>query len=298
MKKRNMHATSLTTHQVLFKTKQLKELMKLRLSGLVVFSGAFGYMLAIGEVFYWGKFLALLAGSLLITGAANAINQIIERDLDKQMKRTANRPMPTGGLSVKEAVLFVIVLTAIGTVLLVSFVNLFAASLALLSLILYGFVYTPLKQITPLSVLVGAFPGAFPPLIGWVAATGEISTAAIIIYGIQFFWQFPHFWAIAWVANEDYTNAGFKMLPYGKSLQTATQIMIYTLFSLPLSILPFQVQMTGLTSAIIAGVASVAFLALSFVLIRKQTDKAAKQIMFASFLYLPIIQIAYLLDKL
>ena len=298
MKKRNMHATSLTTHQVLFKTKQLKELMKLRLSGLVVFSGAFGYMLAIGEVFYWGKFLALLAGSLLITGAANAINQIIERDLDKQMKRTANRPMPTGGLSVKEAVLFVIVLTAIGTVLLVSFVNLFAASLALLSLILYGFVYTPLKQITPLSVLVGAFPGAFPPLIGWVAATGEISTAAIIIYGIQFFWQFPHFWAIAWVANEDYTNAGFKMLPYGKSLQTATQIMIYTLFLLPLSILPFQVQMTGLTSAIIAGVASVAFLALSFVLIRKQTDKAAKQIMFASFLYLPIIQIAYLLDKL
>lgn len=293
-----MHAPSLTTHQMLFKTKQLKELMKLRLSALVVFSGAFGYMLAIGEVFYWGKFLALIVGSLLITGAANAINQIIERDLDKHMKRTANRPMPTGGLSVKEAVWFVLVLTALGTFLLVTFVNLFAASLSLFSLILYGFVYTPLKQKTPLSVLVGAFPGAFPPLIGWVAATGELSTAALIIYGIQFFWQFPHFWAIAWVANEDYTNAGFKMLPYGKSVQTATQIMIYTLFLIPLSILPFQVQMTGVSSAIIAGVASVLFLALSFVLIKKRTDKAAKTIMFASFIYLPIIQIAYLLDKI
>ncbi|MGB0522160.1 MAG: heme o synthase [Flammeovirgaceae bacterium] len=296
--KKPMHSTTITTRPMAFKAKQFKEVMKLRLSGLVVFSGGFGFLLAVEDVFYWGPFIALLIGSLLITGAANTINQIIERDLDKLMKRTAGRPMPTGGLSVTEAIIFAVVLTALGTAILAIFVNLLAASLSLFSLILYAFVYTPLKQITPLSVLVGAFPGAFPPLIGWVGMTGEISTEAIIIYGIQFFWQFPHFWAIAWVANDDYNKAGFKMLPYGKSLQTATQIMIYTLFLVPLSILPFQVQMIGVTSAIIAGVASVLFLALSFVLIKKQTNKAAKQIMFASFFYLPIIQIAYLLDKI
>lgn len=293
-----MHSTTLTTHRVADKAKQYKAIMKLRLSGLVVFSGAFGFLLAMDDVFNWGKFVALLFGSLIITGAANTINQIIERDLDKLMKRTANRPMPTGKLTVSEAVVFAIVLTAIGTLVMAVFVNILAASLALLSLILYAFVYTPLKQITPLAVLVGAFPGAFPPLIGWVAMTGEISTEALIIYGIQFFWQFPHFWAIAWLANEDYSKAGFKMLPYGKSLQTATQIMVYTLFLLPLSILPFQVQMTGIVSAIIAGVVSLLFLALSFVLIKQQTDKWARRIMFASFFYLPIIQIAYLLDKI
>lgn len=296
--KKDMHSTSITTRPVSFKIQQFKEIMKLRLSGLVVFSGGFGFLLAVEEAFYWGPFIALLIGSLLITGAANTINQIIERDLDKLMKRTAERPMPTGGLTVTEAIIFALVLTAIGTIVLVFFVNVLAASLSLLSLILYAFVYTPLKQITPLAVLVGAFPGAFPPLIGWVAMTGEISAEALIIYGIQFFWQFPHFWAIAWLANEDYTKAGFKMLPYGKSLQTATQIMIYTLFLVPLTLLPFQVQMTGITSAVIAGLASVAFLVLSFVLIKKQTDKVARQLMFASFFYLPIIQIAYLLDKI
>ena len=292
-----MYQTTLATHSIGFKARQYWTLMKFRLSAFVVFSGAFGFLMANTGSVEWIRLIALIIGSFAITGAANIINQVIEKDLDKMMKRTASRPLPTGVISSKEAITFAVVLAIFGTVLMLLYVNVLATALALFSLILYGFVYTPLKQKTPLAVLVGAFPGAFPPLIGWVAMTGEFSVDALVIYGIQFFWQFPHFWAIAWVGNDDYTRAGFKMLPYGKDSQTATQIMLYTLFLLPLSLLPFQTGMTTVTSAIIAGICTILFLAQSFVLMKKLSDKAALQIMFGSFFYLPILQITYLLTK-
>lgn len=291
--------TALTTENIVYKAKQFWLLSKARLSGLVVFSGAFGFLMASSGSFEWTRLLALIVGSFLITAGANTINQILERALDRKMKRTSSRPLPTGTLTPGEAKAFAWVAALIGAGIMVAFVNVLSAGLALFSLILYAFVYTPLKQVTPLAVLVGAFPGAFPPLIGWVAMTGSISVEAMIIFGIQFFWQFPHFWAIAWVGNEDYTKAGFKMLPSagGRDLNTATQIMLYTLFLLPLSFLPLQAGMAGVYSAGIAGVATLVFLAFTFNLIWKQNNKAALMVMFYSFIYLPIVQLALLFDK-
>ncbi len=296
-----MHSTILTTENIAYKAKLFWALSKPRLSGLVVFSGAFGFLMAsTGDQMLWGKLLTLVVGSFLITAASNTINQVFEKNLDRKMKRTANRPLPTGNLAVSDAKAFAWIAALVGVGSLALFVNVLAAGLALLSLILYAFVYTPLKQVTPIAVLVGAFPGALPPLIGWVAMTGSISVEAMIIFGIQFFWQFPHFWAIAWVGDDDYTKAGFKLLPSagGKDLNTATQIMIYTMFLLPLSFLPLQSGLAGVTSAVILSAATLVFLALSFNLIWKQTNKAALMVMFYSFIYLPIVQLSLLFDKL
>ncbi len=236
----------------------------------------------------------------MVTGSANIINQLLEKDLDKLMKRTAGRPLPTGQVSPLEAAIYCAVLGIGGLLLLGTYFNVLTAAISLVSLILYGFIYTPLKRISPINVFVGAIPGALPPLIGWVAATGVLSVEAWILFGIQFIWQFPHFWAIAWVLDDDYKRAGFKMLPFegGKNLKTAVQIMIYTLMLIPLSLLPLQFGMTGTTSALIAVVCGVLFLAQTFHLMRTCTKKAAMNIMFGSFLYLPIVQIAFVLDKI
>ncbi|MCU0393077.1 MAG: heme o synthase [Thermoflexibacter sp.] len=275
-------------------------LLKFRLSFLVVFSGAFGYFLALDTEVNWVRFIAFVIGSFLITGSANTINQIIEKETDKLMKRTANRPLPTGRLSVSEATTFAILLALVGSVLIASFVNVFSACLSLFSLILYAFVYTPLKPKTPFAVLVGAFPGALPPLIGWVAASGSISMEAMIIFSIQFIWQFPHFWAIAWVANDDYTNAGFRLLPSegGRNFNSAFQIMIYTMFLIPLGLLPSRFGIVGISSGIIATICGILFLFQTFYLLREGTVKSAMRLMFGSFIYLPVVQIAYLIDKL
>ncbi|TAE04299.1 MAG: protoheme IX farnesyltransferase [Bacteroidetes bacterium] len=291
---------TLIVNQLFMKIKQYAMLLKFRLSITVVFSGAFGYLLAPKTDVNWIQLLAFAVGSFLITGAANTINQIIEKDLDKLMKRTEQRPLPTQRLSVNEAVIYTLLLAIIGTTLLVFFINVLVASLALFSLLLYGFIYTPLKQKTSISVFVGAFPGAFPPLIGWVAATGNFSLEAFIIFGIQFIWQFPHFWAIAWVADEDYTNAGFKMLPSagGKDWSTAFQIMIYTLFLIPLGLLPTYFGITGMISGMVATFCGLLFLLQSIFLLKNCDRKEALKMMFASFLYLPTIQIAYLMDKI
>ncbi|PTX19295.1 protoheme IX farnesyltransferase [Pontibacter mucosus] len=275
------------------------QLLKFRLSLTVAFSSAIGFILGNPNARWFDIGLVMLGG-LLVTGAANIINQIIEKDLDKLMKRTAKRPLPTGNVTVTEAAVFCLLLAAAGTLLLGLYFNPLAAALSLLSLVLYGFIYTPLKQISPICVFVGAIPGAMPPLIGWVAATGAIEIEAVILFGIQFFWQFPHFWAIAWVLDDDYKKAGFKMLPMagGKNLKTAIQIMTYTLVLIPMSLLPLQFGMTGITSAMIAVVCGVLFLAQTFYLMRTCSKKAAMSIMFGSFLYLPIVQIAFVLDKI
>ncbi|MFD1187291.1 heme o synthase [Pontibacter rugosus] len=275
------------------------QLLKFRLSLTVAFSSAIGFILGYPNS-TWIDILMVMLGGMLVTGAANIINQILEKDLDKLMKRTSKRPLPTGQLSIKEAVVFCIMLALAGTALLGIYFNPLAAALSLLSLVLYGFVYTPLKQISPICVFVGAIPGGMPPLIGWVAATGSLDIQAIVLFGIQFFWQFPHFWAIAWVLDDDYKKAGFKMLPMagGKNLKTAIQIMIYTLVLIPLSLLPLQFGMTGSTSAMVAVVCGVLFLAQTFYLMHTCSKKAAMSIMFGSFLYLPIVQIAFVLDKI
>ncbi len=274
------------------------KLLKFRLSAVVAFSSAIGFVLGHPKASVLEITLVTLGG-LLVTGSANIINQIIEKDLDKMMKRTAKRPLPTGQLSVTEAAIYSVIIGIIGLTILAFFFNTLAATLALISLILYGFIYTPLKRISPICVFVGAIPGGLPPLIGWVAATGTLGIEAWILFGIQFIWQFPHFWAIAWVLDDDYKKAGFKMLPMagGKNLKTAIQIMIYTLVLIPLSLLPLQFGMTGTTSAFVAVVCGVLFLAQTFYLMRTCSKKAAMSIMFGSFLYLPIVQIAFVLDK-
>jgi heme o synthase len=281
------------------KVKAYYELLKFRLSALVAFSGAFGYSLAIQKL-DWEKIILISLGGFFITGAANIVNQIKEIELDKLMKRTQNRPLPTGRLSVNEAATFCLILFSIAFYILFFEFNYRAGLLGVLSFLLYGFVYTPLKRIGPISVFVGAFPGAFPPMIGWVAASNHFSLEPGILFAIQFFWQFPHFWAIAWVADEDYQRAGFKMLPNNghKDLRTAITMMIYTIFLVPLGFVPHLLHMTGVNSAMIAVMCGVLFLSQTFYLMSKPTDKAALMMMFGSFIYLPIVQIAYLLDKI
>jgi protoheme IX farnesyltransferase len=281
------------------KARAYAELLKFRLSFLVSFSCAFGYVLASPslDVVTLGM---LFLGGFLISGASVTINQIIEKDLDKVMTRTMSRPLPTDRLSVQEAVVFTVVCLISGVAILLFFTNTLTTSLSILSMLLYSFLYTPLKRVGPIAVFVGAIPGALPPLLGWTAATGEIGYEALIIFGIQFIWQFPHFWAIAWVADDDYKKAGFKLLPSGgqKDLNTAIQIMIYTMCLIPLGLLPATFGITGIASAIVATVCGVLFFAQTFSLMKSGDRKSALKIMFGSFLYLPIVQIAYLLDKI
>ncbi|MCK5103219.1 MAG: heme o synthase, partial [Cyclobacteriaceae bacterium] len=225
---------------------------------------------------------------------------ILEKEYDKVMKRTMGRPLPTNRVSVLEATIFAIVLLFIGFSMLFITTNILTVLISMFSMLMYCFVYTPLKRVGPIAVFVGAIPGALPPLLGWVAATGHISYEALIIFGIQFIWQFPHFWAIAWLADDDYKKAGFKLLPAGgkKDMRTAINIMIYTLFLLPLGLLPAKFGVAGINSAIIATVCGVLFLAQTFSLMRDNSRKSALKIMYGSFLYLPIVQIAYLVDKI
>lgn len=275
------------------------ELLKPRLSLTVAFSSAFGYILGTGAPIDWIHFAQFVIGGFFISGASVTINQLLEIGYDKVMSRTQKRPLPTDRISRMEAIIYTILLTICGASLLAYAANSLTVLLSLISLVLYAFVYTPLKRVGPIAVFVGAIPGALPPLIGWVAATGFISHDALIIFGIQFVWQFPHFWAIAWVADEDYKRAGFKLLPGAgkKDLNTAINIVVYTLFLLPLGLLPSYFGLTGIGSGVVATVCGVLFLAQTFQLLKDNSRKSALRIMFGSFMYLPIVQIAYLIDK-
>ncbi|MEP2671363.1 MAG: heme o synthase [Cyclobacteriaceae bacterium] len=283
----------------LAKAKSFIELLKVRLSLLVAFSCAFGYGLASRGDINWGVLLMVTLGGFLLSGASVCINQILEKDFDKVMKRTMERPIPTGRVTPNEATLFAILCMGLSVWILWMYTNPLTVLLSLISMVLYSFVYTPLKRVGPIAVFVGAIPGALPPLLGWIAATGQITHEALIIFGIQFIWQFPHFWAIAWVADDDYQKAGFKLLPSkeGKNINTAIQIMVYTMFLIPLGLLPAVFGITGIYSAMVATVCGVAFFAQTFSLMKTGSRQSALRIMFGSFLYLPIVQIAYLLDK-
>lgn len=292
------------------KAKAFTELLKIRLSFLVSFSSAIGYVLALKGMIIWTDLIIFFLGGVLISGASVTINQILERDYDALMKRTRNRPIPTGRINIREAVFFASIILILGVSLMTLVANPLAIIIALASFLIYSFIYTPLKRVGPIAVFIGAIPGALPPLIGWTAATGVISYEALIIFGIQFIWQFPHFWAIAWISDEDYKKAGFQLLPFrgGKNINTAIQIMIYTLFLIPLGLLPAKFGMTGINSAFIATVCGVLFVAQTFNLIREclpgrmigngDKIKSARMVLYGSFLYLPIVQIAYVLDKI
>jgi protoheme IX farnesyltransferase len=282
------------------KSRAYIELLKPRLSLLVAFSCGFGFSLASGNQINWLVLTALTFGGFLLSGASVALNQVLEREYDVVMTRTSSRPLPTGRLSVQEAVVFSIITLFASLIILWFATNPLTVLLSFVSMLLYTFAYTPLKRVGPIAVFVGAIPGALPPLLGWIAFSGAITYESLIIFGIQFIWQFPHFWAIAWVADDDYKKAGFRLLPSGggKDHNTAIQIMTYTLFLLPLGLLPAWIGLTGINSAVIATLCGVGFLASTFSLMKTGSQQSAKRIMFGSFIYLPVVQISYLLDKM
>jgi protoheme IX farnesyltransferase len=278
----------------------LSQLVKLRLSTTVVFTAGMGYVLAAGAAFSIVEFLLLSLGGLLVTGSANAINEIIESDTDAKMERTQNRPLPTGRMSVTAALIAAGTFGVSGIALLWFMFNPVASLLGALSLLSYALIYTPMKRMTPFSVFVGAIPGAMPPAIGWAAVTGDIGTAALILFAIQFFWQFPHFWAIAWLAKDDYAKAGFDLLPHssGRTKSTATHIVAFTAILIPFGLMPAVVGLGGIFSAMILVVCGMLFTWQSVQLYRTTELKEARQLMFGSFAYLPVVYMAMVIDKL
>ena len=274
---------------------------KLRLSTLVVFSAAISYI-TVAEKIDPVKLIGLVLGGFLVTAASNGFNQVIERDTDKLMSRTCNRPMPQGRMTVADGIITATILGITGSLILFLYTNILSGIMGLLAMALYTLVYTPLKRKTPLAVFVGAFPGAIPPLLGCIAATqgfGTITFNACILFFIQFVWQFPHFWSIAWVLDDDYKRAGFKMLPShgGRDKSSAFQILIYTLFLLPISLTPVFFGMSGTLSAILITSSGLIFIYQAQKVFNQLTVKYAQNLMFGSFLYLPIVQIAIMIGK-
>ena len=281
------------------KVKDYFQLIKFTLSFTVVFSCVVSYLLAPNVQFNFTSVLVLFLAGMLIAGSANAINQTIERDTDALMKRTAQRPVASGRMEPNEAWTFAIISGVAGIFLLWGWFNLLSAVIALLSLLLYAFVYTPLKKINSISVLVGGLPGALPCLIGWVAGTNTLSEGGWVLFGILFLWQFPHFWAIAWVAHKDYERAGFKLLPGagGPTKFTALQTVIYSMLMIPVGMLPFYFQICGITSFWILMGCNLSMVLLSINLFVKMNVNAARRVMFGSYFYLMIVFLALLFDK-
>jgi len=272
------------------------KLTKFRLASLVVFSAVITFI-TMSDTINWISLAALTFGGFMVTGSANGFNQIIEKDLDKKMHRTMHRPMPLDVLNAVEAFIFCSLIGIIGTVLLWVYTNPLSGILGFISILLYALVYTPLKRTTPLSVFVGAFPGALPTLIGAVAATegfGKISFLAILLFLIQFVWQFPHFWSLAWFNSEDYAKADFYLLPSngGKDKSTQFQILLYCVFLLFVSIFPFIFGFTGLISAIVCVVAGITLVLQAYNFYRLGTDELAKKLFFITLIYLPVVQLA------
>ena len=278
----------------------LKQLTKFGLSVSVVFSSIAGYLLAADRI-DWKIVLLLAVGGYCMVGASNAFNQIIERGPDALMKRTMNRPVPAGRISVNLAMTIAVVLTLLGVIILYS-INERTALFGAVSIFLYTSAYTPLKPVTPLSVFVGAIPGAIPFMLGWVAATGQFGIEPGMLFMIQFFWQFPHFWAIGWLQFDEYKKAGFNLMPTGEKNQKATRlILIYTVFMLVVSVIPV-FRITG--SLYLLPLSAVLIFALGLVMLyygvrlhKEQTDAMARKLMLSSVLYITLIQVIFVIDK-
>lgn len=280
--------------------KNYLEITKPRLSVVVVFSSIAGYFLAVDTV-NWITLLFLCVGGYFLVGSSNVFNQIIEKDRDALMNRTKNRPIPTGRISVRNAWIYGLAMALTGVYLLF-LINLATAFFGALSILLYAALYTPLKTITPLCVFVGAFPGAIPYMLGWVAASGSFGIEPGTLFMLQFFWQFPHFWAIAWMLEDDYKAGGFKMLPTGAADRgTAFQTVLYTVWTVLISLIP-AFGVTGdlfisPITAVIVGALGAWFLYHAILLFRKRSKKAARKLMLVSVSYITLIQILYVADK-
>jgi protoheme IX farnesyltransferase len=280
--------------------KNIAEITKVRLSVSVVFSSVAGYLLGVETVDFMQLFL-LCVGGYAMVGASNVYNQMMERDLDSLMDRTKNRPLPSGRMSMPMALFTAISLTVLGIVLLYT-INPQTAMFGAISIFMYVFLYTPLKTKTPLSVFVGAFPGAIPFMLGWVAATNDFGIESGTLFMIQFFWQFPHFWAIGWFLFDDYKKGGFFMLPNGKRNKgTAIQIVLYSIWTILASLIPAfgvtgDLYITPVSAVLIGGL-GIWFIYYGIRLYNLKTDKAAKQLMLVSVSYITLLQIIYVADK-
>lgn len=285
---------------VSLKLKDYYLLMKFTLSFTVVFSSVICYLLVPGVDFDFISVLLLFVGGMLVTGAANAINQITEKDTDSLMKRTALRPVASGRMSVDEAASFAVIAAVFGTFIIGLNFYWVAAGISLFSLFLYGFIYTPLKKVHSIAVLVGAIPGALPCLIGWSAGDPSLGIGGWILFTLQFFWQFPHFWAIAWVSHEDYGRAGFKLLPSagGPTKYAAVQAILYSVLLIPIGVLPYAFNISGLISMIIISIANLVMLWQCILLFKEMDIKAARRVMFGSYIYLPVVLLALWANKL
>lgn len=283
-----------STKQTLYK--KILVFTKFRLSFLVVISALTGYLFAGGSDYIEIAFL--MVGGSFVTAASNGANQIWEKDIDKLMARTKNRPLALGTMSLRFAYSIVILLLIIGSFLLL-LINLKCMLLGIAAFISYVFIYTPMKSKSAWAVFIGAFPGAIPPFLGAIAATDAFGFLPGVLFFVQFTWQFPHFWAIAWVSHEDYKKAGYHLLPssLGKSKQSAFQILIYSLALIPFSLIPWILDWTGNTTFVIAAILGTLFFIYAYKLFLSQEDADARKLMFASFVYLPIIQFTYVLDK-
>ena len=282
--------------------KDIAALFKVRLGFFVVMSAILGWFMAV-ESLDLNSFLLLTIGGYLLTGASNGLNQVIEKRVDGLMERTAERPLPSGRMEPWQAILYSVLAGIIGLGCLFT-LNPLSGWLGVAALVSYAFIYTPLKSRSTLSVFVGAFPGALPPMIGYVAPAGDFGIEPGTLFAVQFMWQFPHFWAIAWLAHDDYQKAGYHMLPFraGRTQQSAWQILMYTAFCIPASLLPWALPtgspMVGNIALSVAILCGIGFMIPAVKLYRTLDRKHARQLMFASFAYLPVVQIAYVLDKI
>lgn len=283
------------------KLKDYFQLIKPSLSIMVVFSSVISYLLAPKVVEYdWKMIILLFVAGLLVTGSANAINQVVEKDTDAVMKRTAKRPVAAGRMTVAQGWTFAIIAGIIGILMLGNYFNWLSSGIALFSLFLYAFIYTPLKKVSSISVIVGAVPGALPCLIGWAAGNDTLSVGGWLLFLLQFMWQFPHFWAIAWIAHNDYSRAGFKLLPseLGPTKYTAIQTIIYSLLLIPIGIVPYFIGMSGMVSLVIVALANIFMVWKCVQLYINMDVSSARRVMFSSYIYLPIVLLSLLADKL
>ncbi len=282
------------------KVRDFGELVKFKLSLTVVYSAVMAYLIAAQGSINWLSVLVLSVGGFCVSGAANALNQVLERDFDKLMKRTENRPLATGRMTVSEGVLAAGILSIIGLMLLALF-NPWASLFGVIALLSYAFLYTPMKRIGPSAIAVGALPGALPMLIGCVAFQGELTSLALSLFLLQFFWQFPHFGAISWLGFEDYQKAGFKFVVSKDGKQDRSiglQGVFYALCLLPVGLVPFYTNITGIVSAVIVSVLALVYAWFGWNLYRQSDRKAAVQLMFFSFFYLPVALTALWMDKI
>jgi protoheme IX farnesyltransferase len=275
-------------------------LVKFKLNLTVVFSAVMAYLIAATGTTNWTAIAILSLGGFCVAGAANALNQVLERDFDKLMKRTADRPLAAGRMTVSEAVLSAGLLSIIGLMLLALF-NPWASFFGVMALLSYAFLYTPMKRISPAAIAVGAFPGALPMLIGCVAFQGELTSLAFALFALQFFWQFPHFGAISWLGFEDYQKAGFRFVATkdgDRDKSIGLQGAIYALCLIPIALIPYFTGVTGIVSAVILTVLALVYAWFGWNLYIKNDRRAAMLLMFSSFFYLPFALIALWLDKI